>query len=182
MVGANSLDIGFSMAKTLDELFAPFGKNADAARLVYDPDHTGDLRAVGMRVAMDGMMVEPARFVAKTLSRTGQPVWEYRFSYVADSMRKEWPGAPHATEIPFVFDTVKARYESALTPADEKIAKIVNAYWLQFAKTGNPNGAGLPNWPQYNAQSDAIMDFSNGGPTAGADPWKARLDLTEAKQ
>ena len=123
-----------------------------------------------------------ARFVAKTLSRTGQPVWEYRFSYVADSMRKEWPGAPHATEIPFVFDTVKARYESALTTADEKIAQTVNAYWLQFAKTGNPNGAGLPNWPQYNAQSDAIMDFTNDGPTAGADPWKARLDLTETKQ
>jgi len=182
MVGANSLDIGFFMAKTLDELFAPFGKNADAARLVYDPDHTSDLRAVGMRVAMDGMMVEPARFVAKTLSRTEQPVWEYRFSYVADSMRKEWLGAPHATEIPFVFDTVKARYESALTPADEKMAQTVNAYWLQFAKTGNPNGVGLPNWPQYNAQSDAIMDFTNDGPTAGADPWKARLDLTEAKQ
>jgi para-nitrobenzyl esterase len=132
-----------------------------------------------LRVAADGLMVEPARFVAQAWSRAGLPAWEFRFSYVAESMRKEWPGAPHASEIPFVFDTVRARYGAALTPADEKMARTVIAYWIQFAKTGNPNGAGMPEWPRYVPQNDVLMNFTGSGPAAQADPWKERLDLTQ---
>lgn len=182
IVGANSLEIGFSQAKTMDELFELFGQSASVARQAYDPNHLGNLPVVGMRVASDRMMVEPARFVASALSHAGQSVWEYRFSYVADSMRKEWPGAPHATEIPFVFDTVRARYGSVLTPADEKMAQTANAYWLQFAKTGNPNREGLPDWPQYSSQRDVLMNFTNSGASAQPDPWKERLDLMQTTQ
>jgi para-nitrobenzyl esterase len=178
IVGANNLDIGFSGAKTLDEVFAPFGQNAAKARSAYDPENSADLRSVSFRVAADALMVEPARFVAETLSEEGQPVWEYRFSYVADSMRKEWPGAPHATEIPFVFDTVHARYLAALTPADADMAKTVHRYWVQFAKTGNPNMAGLPAWPQYSVKGDVLMNFTQQGAQAEPDAWKTRLDLT----
>jgi para-nitrobenzyl esterase len=50
---------------------------------------------------------------------------------------------------------------------------------VNFAKTGNPNGGGLPDWPAYTPQGDVLMDFSSTGPVAKPDPWKARLDLTE---
>ncbi len=182
IVGANDMDIGFPQAKTFDELFAPFGKDAAAARKAYQPDSTEDFMTVSVRVSADRMMIEPARFVAESLSRTGQSVWEYRCSYVANSMRKEWPGAPHASEIPFVFDTVRARYGSALTPADEKMAQTLIAYWIQFAKTGNPNRLGLPEWPKYSSRRDMLMNFTNDGPAAQADPWKVRLDLIRATQ
>src|SRR5262249_14328272 len=109
----------------------------------------------------------------------GQPAWEFRFSYVAESMRKQWPGAPHATEIPFVFDTVAARYGKDLTDADRALARAANEYWVNFAKTGNPNGKGLPEWPEYSPATDMIMDFSLAGPVGKADPWKDRLDLIE---
>ncbi len=180
LVGANSADIGFSFARTMDEVMAPFGANTEKALRAYDPDGTGNVRAVGAAVAMDRMMVEPARFVATTFSVQGQPAYLYRFSYVAESMRKQWPGAPHATEIPYVFDTVAAKYGTDLTPADEATAKAANAYWANFAKAGNPNGAGLPNWPAFDPSADVLMDFTAGGPKAMADPWKARMDLTEA--
>jgi para-nitrobenzyl esterase len=179
IVGANSMDIGFTAAKTEEELFAPFGTQAREAEDIYDPLHTGNLRLIGQKVAGDALMIEPARFVAQTLSSDGQPVWEYRFSYVAESMRNQWPGAPHASEIPYVFDTVKDRYGAALTSADEQAARAMNAYWLQFAKTGDPNGAGLPQWPAYHSKSDELMDFTDNGPVGKADPWKDRLDLTE---
>jgi para-nitrobenzyl esterase len=42
MVGANSSDIGFSFAKSMDELFAPFGANKEKAEAVYDPEKSGD--------------------------------------------------------------------------------------------------------------------------------------------
>ncbi|MGC8550853.1 MAG: carboxylesterase family protein [Acidobacteriaceae bacterium] len=162
-------------------MFAPFGKNTKKAKAAYGAKPDSDLRFPGMKVAADAMMIEPARFVAQTLSAQGDPVWEYQFGYVADSMRKQWPGAPHAAEIPFVFDTVKAKYGAAATSADVKAREEVNDYWANFVKTGNPNGEGLPHWPRYSVKTGQLMLFTeNHGPEAMADPWKARLNLTEA--
>jgi para-nitrobenzyl esterase len=181
IVGANSMDIGFSAAKNKEELFAAFGPNAKAAQQAYDADGTADFRALSFAVAGDQFMIEPARFIASRVTAGGQPAYEYRFSYVADSMRKEWPGAPHASEIPYVFDTVKAKYEAALTEQDEKVARDMNAYWINFAKTGNPNGAGLPNWAGFQTQSDQLMNFTDSGPKGMPDPSKARLDLAQSQ-
>jgi para-nitrobenzyl esterase len=183
MIGANSSDIGFAFAKTADELFAGFGANAAKARGAYDPDKTGNMGLLTGQVGGDQMMVEPARFVASTLAAQGLSTYEYRFSYVAASMKDQWKtGAPHATEIPYVFDTVKAKYGATLDPKDEALAQAANTYWVNFAKTGDPNGPGLPHWPRYQPGRDEIMDFSAAGtPVGEADPWKTRLDVTAAR-
>jgi para-nitrobenzyl esterase len=180
LVGANSMDIGFSFAKTMDEVMKAFGPDAEKALAAYDPNKSGNLQVVGYQVAMDRMMIEPARYTAKTFAAHGQPAYLYRFSYVAESIRAKTPGAPHATEIPFVFDTVKAKYTDKLTAADEATAKAANTYWANFAKTGNPNGTGLEKWPAYKATTNMLLDFTNEGPKPVADPWKERMDLTEA--
>ena len=164
MVGANSADIGFGQARTKEQLFAQFGTDSDKAKAAYDPDGSGNVRQLASAVAADQTMVEPARFTAGTIVAVGKQAYVFRFSYVAESMRKEWPGAPHATEIPFVFDTVAARYGKDLTAADEATAQAANAYWVNFAKTGNPNGQGLPEWPSYSPATEKLMDFANTGP------------------
>ncbi|MFT4254498.1 MAG: carboxylesterase family protein, partial [Caulobacter sp.] len=148
----------------------------------YDPKGDRDLRVVATEAAMDRMMVEPARFVAQTISAQGVPAYEYRFSYVAGSMQGEWKtGAPHATEIPYVFDTVKAKYGEATTAKDAAMAKAANAYFANFAKTGDPNGTGLPKWPAYSAAADVLMDFgADGAAQAKPEPWKARMDAVAA--
>ncbi len=177
--GANSMDIGFSFAKNMDEVFAPFAGQRAQAESAYNPDHSTDFRAIGSSMAADRMMIEPARFIVRTMTAAGEPVYEYRFSYVAHSMRSQWKGAPHATEIPYVFDTVSVKYGKDLVPEDESTAEAANEYWVNFAKTGNPNRKGLPEWPRYNGNKDELMDFTPNGPAAAADAWKHRLDLTE---
>ena len=180
IIGANSLDIGFGFAPNKEALFAPFGIYRDKALAAYDPAGNGDLRAVRYSVAMDHMMIEPARFVASVFASEGVPTYEYRFSYVAESMRSKWPGAPHATEIPFVFDTVNSKYGKDLAPSDEKTAQAMLNYWASFAKTGNPGTGNTPAWPQYSPATDMLMNFTADGPVAEPDPWKARLDVTAA--
>jgi para-nitrobenzyl esterase len=179
MIGANSADIGFPRWKTLDETWAAFGPDSSEAAAIYDPNKSGNTMMVGWKIGADMMMIEPARFVAGTISAAGQPAYEYRFSYVAESIRNKVPGALHATEIPFVFDTVATKYGADLTPADEAAAKQANAYWVNFAKTGDPNGTGLPHWPAYSAASDELLNITETGAVAQADPWKVRLDLIE---
>lgn len=177
IAGANSSDIGFSFAKSKEELFAPFGADRTSAEKAYDESAKAELVPLRSAIAADRMMVEPARFVVQTQRAAGQPAYEYRFSYVAESMRNKWKGAPHATEIPFVFDTVKEKYGSALTPGDEAIARAVNAYWATFVKTGVPNARSLPEWPVYDAQTDVLMNFTDNGPKVERDPWHDRMEV-----
>jgi para-nitrobenzyl esterase len=126
-----------------------------------------------------GYMVGGARQIAATLSAQGVPVWEYRFSYVASSIGK--PGAGHATDIPFFFNTQAIKYEGATTPRDNAMGQTISSYILNFAKTGTPDGKGLPAWPRYTRASDAIMDFTaNGKAEPGKDPWGADLDAAPA--
>jgi len=110
-------------------------------------------------------------------------VYEFRFSYVAESLRKTMygaMGAMHATDIPFVFDTVAARYGKDLTPADAAAAHAAHAYWVAFAKSGAPKVTGQPEWPAYDPKTDLIMDFTADGAKLVPDAWRPRLDLIEA--
>jgi para-nitrobenzyl esterase len=75
---------------------------------------------------------------------------------------------------------VAAKYGKDLTASDAAAARAMNAYWVAFTKTGKPEVVGQPTWPQYDARTDSIMNFTNTGPVAGPDPWKARLDLAQA--
>ena len=179
IIGANGADIGFPRWRTLADTWAAFGPEAKEAESVFDPTGSGNMMLIGWKIGADMMMTEPARFVAGSIAAAGGPSYEYRFSYVAESIRSKVPGAFHATEIPFVFDTVSAKYGTALAPADEAIAKQTNAYWVNFAKTGDPNGPGLPHWPAYTEAGDQLLNFTNDGPVAQADPLKTSLDLVE---
>jgi para-nitrobenzyl esterase len=189
IVGANSADLGRNASQSLDELYAPFTDKA-AAKAAYDPSGSNDLARVRAKLGMDQAMVEPARFVAASFAAQGLPAYQFRFDYVADALRTpQTTGAPHASEIPFVFDKVIPEYlamrsngrASQPTVADKAMAVTINAYWLNFAKTGDPNGPGLPAWPKYDRKGDAIMLFHGDGVVAaGPDPWKARLDQAES--
>lgn len=88
---------------------------------------------------------------------TVAPTYVYEFS-------RSSPGNPpvHAAELRAVFG-----YSSTAELADgsgPKLDDVMQQYWANFAKTGNPNGPGLPEWPTYDATTTKSMDFTNDGP------------------
>jgi para-nitrobenzyl esterase len=179
MVGATSADIGFGFAKAKDEVLAPFGRLRAQATDAYDPQGMLTVAQLARETSMDALMVEPARHVARLFSRQGQKAWLYRFSYVADSMAREWKdGAPHATDIPYFFNTVAAKYGAALTQKDALASEAAFRALVAFAKDGRPG----KDWPAYEASRDGLMDFAADGSAAwGTDPRKAKLDATAAR-
>jgi para-nitrobenzyl esterase len=202
MVGANSMDLGFNAWNSVDAALSPFGADKEKARDVYDPRGIEDTAVVAWNVMADKIMVEPARFAAQEFSNHGLPVYEYRFSYVSPAAvealykgpyalletsnpmfwRMMISNAGHGAEIPYVFNTLPSLFGGRTTANDKLMAKIMHTFWVDFAKTGDPNKPGFSAaiWPAYTTQNDTLMNFTPTGPKAMPDPWKARLDLTAA--
>ncbi|MEC5321046.1 carboxylesterase family protein [Brenneria populi subsp. brevivirga] len=181
MIGATDADIAFPPSvATTDEAVAIFAPDErSAAKQAYrgmTPEE------VAQAIASDAFMVEPARFIARIWDQAGVPVWQYRFGYVAQSMRDRWPAAVHASEIPYVFNTLTARYADKVTAGDRAVARQIHQYWVNFARAGNPGAADLPAWERYRRQKDNVLIVPAGGAehtAQQADPWKDRLDLVE---
>ena len=95
----------------------------------------------------------------------GNPGYEYQFSRTVHG--QEAQGAPHASEIPFVFGTLPVWQQMRkYNESDQQYAPQMQEYWTNFAKTGDPNGGKLVKWPKFDATARAYMDFTDAGPVA----------------
>ena len=63
-------------------------------------------------------------------------------------------GAGHSAEIQYAMGNLDLDKRYTWEPADYEVSKTMQAYFVNFIKTGNPNGAGLPNWPAYRADNN----------------------------
>jgi len=185
LIGSNADDITASLGadedRPLDYSLARFGADRDAALRAYDPGRTGNARLIRRRIVADDHMIETARFVGRAVEARAAPVYRYHFGYVTEALEGRWVyGAPHGSEIAYAFNNLARYYGPALSPRDAAVGKTLSAYWVNFARTGNPNGPGLPEWPRFRAAEDLILKVhANGAFGSGPDPLKARLDLAE---
>lgn len=88
-------------------------------------------------------------------------VYSYMFSWKTPEMGGKL-GAPHMLELPFVFGNLGNKSNfifPARTAETEKLSFAMMDAWINFARCGNPNHAGIPEWPEYNAQTRPTMVF-----------------------
>jgi para-nitrobenzyl esterase len=108
---------------------------------------------------------------ARLQSKTGKSkVFLYFFNELAELPPGAEPGAygaRHASELPYVFRQLTEHGRPAPTPKDEALSDLMRNYWTNFAKTGDPNGAGLPKWPAYNAAAGRVLHIAAGNTKTG---------------
>lgn len=115
---------------------------------------------------------------AKVQSAKGKAkIYVYRFTrrLPASPDFKKY-GAFHTGEVAYVFNNLKFLHRP-FEPVDDQLANTISSYWVNFVKTGNPNGTGLPAWPAYNTTTNQVMYL---GETPAAKPLddKAALEFT----
>jgi para-nitrobenzyl esterase len=184
IIGSNSAEIGgpfVNASSSKEELFSLFGGLKDEVKAAYDPDRNKEFAEVQTEFNTDWVWAEPARFAARAFVAIGEPAYMYQFGYVPDAMKQMMRfGAGHGSEVGYVFDNLMNRDGSPVTPKDKEVSKMMNTYWANFAKKGDPNGNGLPKWPVYTTQKNEILDVQPDGNLVGKpDPRKARLDVIE---
>lgn len=185
VVGNCSAEIGGSFVNNSNskaELFSLFGELKNEAEAAFDPDGNKEFAEVITKFNTDWVWGEPARMAARAYIADNEPAYVFHFDFVPTAMREQARfGAGHGSEVGYVFNTLNER-RGALEPSTEEkeLARIMNSYWTNFAKTGNPNGENLPVWPIYNTQNEEILDVEpDGKPIGKSDPRKARLDVIE---
>ena len=99
-------------------------------------------------------------------------------NYPADSPRFGY-GAPHGREVPYVFGHLNGLRGETPTVADQVISDAMVTYWTNFAKYGDPNGKGVPNWPVFTQQNESAMYFA-GTPHPGPVPNETGLKALDS--
>jgi para-nitrobenzyl esterase len=106
----------------------------------------------------------------------GAPVYRYFFTLgnPGDKNHRVSDGTFHSDDIEYVFGALDSRPEMAIRPEDRALSDQMQQYWVNFAKTGDPNGAGLPKWPAYNSNSGWQVMVLDATPEAKPDPNRGR--------
>jgi para-nitrobenzyl esterase len=126
----------------------------------------------GDQIATDVEFRCPGIHQGEVHSAASNPVWEYQF----DRAIPPKPTVIHSSELPYVFGNLWSTGSQGgnYQEADRKLSDAVQSYWTNFARTGDPNGPGVPRWPRFTAQSRDYMEFTlTGGVVANQNQRRA---------
>ena len=178
LTGSNGTEFGQLRPLTVDAFKTNMDRQykdlAPLAMKAYTPSSDAEAATMAQITSAD-TMAWGQRLYADDQAKLGKQAWLYHFTFHPPGPpEKPDPGPTHASEIAYVFNNLEKPHEipdasdpalSAKDPKAIKLADQMGSYWTNFAKTGNPNGPGLPNWPsvkQLGPGESMVLDATPG--------------------
>jgi carboxylesterase type B len=171
IIGSNSEEMSLSAPETVFPIMVTALINnivppaqQDQAHLLY-PSGSNQTEARDSYIAVltDGQFTSTTRRTAQCVSQNQtMPVWRYFFTHKHTIAQLADLGSYHGMELFYVFNNWEnATLGSGILfkPADDSVQKAMLNYWVNFASTGNPNGTGLVNWPQFHSSTDCYLEI-----------------------
>jgi para-nitrobenzyl esterase len=184
MTGANSGEgaapnLTITLEAYRNQVKQRYGDLADRVLALYPATSDNEAIQANKDLAIDNQRVRFYRFAQVRAAAGKSKVYIYWFNHPIPGCCAAQIGAFHTAEVPYTMNSLHMLKDPQfkLTKADYDVADTVSTYWVNFAKTGDPNGKGLPNWPAADAKSTSIMqlgDPSKAIPVAGS-PEKLKL-------
>lgn len=164
-----------SYKKNTEERYGPF---ADALMKVY-PFTSEDGGKQSRDLMRDAAFGWQTWNWARLQSETGKSkVYLYYFDQHPDYPKgspQYGKGSPHGQDVSYVFQHLN----NSQPESDRSLSAVMGQYWLNFAKTGNPNGEDLPYWPRFNNKAPQTMHLTGPTPEAGPVPSQDALNVLD---
>jgi para-nitrobenzyl esterase len=162
-----------ALAALLQRLHGERAPRAAAAYLAAANGHT----PAAYRAASSDLWLAALWHWADHRACTGrQPIFVYLFDHVPPGPDASRYGAFHTADVPYVLATLDAAPQRGYSDVDRAVSAIASAYWLNFVKSGDPNGAGLPHWPEFQPATPTLLRIAAEPATAdmlSAIAWEA---------
>jgi len=188
-------DIAFAKEKPTAASFtklahSDFGDKAEAFLKLYPAATDDEAKRSAQDLARDRFIALSTWKWIEMQKTTGKArVFRYEFDQAPPPPADAKPDSPeaqlgayHSAEIEFVFEALDSK-KLPWRPEDRKLSDLMSSYWANFAKTGDPNGAGLPRWPAYDGRNGWLVMHLGANSQAEPDGHRARylfLDETKA--
>jgi para-nitrobenzyl esterase len=185
LAGWNSSEMGMAVAMNPkkptaasfpDELKKPFGDRAEAALAVYPASSDEQALQSAADLASD-LFISYSTWKWVEAHSGAAPVYRYRFDRVLPEpggMNRF--GAMHAVDIEYAFQTLDSK-KAEWQPEDRETSRVMAAFFANFVKTGNPNGTGLPDWPEF-GKTRQVM-YLDGASKAAPEQQRARYEFLD---
>jgi para-nitrobenzyl esterase len=133
---------------------AMLGQDAKAILALYPSGD--DAREAAQRAGHDAVMMSGAGWIAARAAKVHSPAFYYDFEHVMPGAEAAPYGSYHSSELPYVFDTLHT-LQRPWSEADYRMSALLQSYWVNFIKTGNPNGGLLPKWTAFDPAWGEVM-------------------------
>ncbi len=137
-----------------------YGDLAGEFLAAYPVAEDSEVRDAFVASVGDAFFTWQMRMWASLTATVDEKAWLYHFTRVPPIAESETYGSYHGAEIVYVIGNFHLA-SFAPQPEDELLAETISSYWVNFAKTGDPNGEGLPVWPNYNFHTRRYMELGD---------------------